>query len=148
MLAHAFLCYGLKMDNSIGIVRHLPFPMLGNFACFCRLLMFFFKINFFEKKSTRVSICRVFPDAQNPVFWHIFNRNDPPKINQCVLSEAIKKKRTLFYVSSNKTYQTDFLWLIIARFINNLPIATCVLHQTHRHQCLLEYLLGRKNTTV
>ena len=38
---------------------------------------------------------------------------------------------------------TDFLWLIIASFINNVPFPTRVLHRTPRHRCLLYYLFGR-----
>ena len=34
--------------------------------------------------------------------------------------------------------------LIIASFINNVPIAARVLHEIHRHWCLLEYVLGKK----
>ena len=37
-------------------------------------------------------IYRVFPDAQNPAFWPIFNQNDPRKFNQCFLDDAIPEK--------------------------------------------------------
>ena len=39
---------------------------------------------------------------------------------------------------------THKMWLIISSFINNVPSATCVLHQTPQHWFLLDYLLGRK----
>ena len=33
---------------------------------------------------------RVFQEAQNLAFWRIFKRNDPLKINQCVLYVTTK----------------------------------------------------------
>ena len=47
--AGPFPCYGLKMENSIGIVKLLTLSMLGNFECFLSSADVFFKINFFKK---------------------------------------------------------------------------------------------------
>ena len=85
---------------------------------------------------------RVFPDAQNPVFWHIFNQNNPQKlISGSSMLPSLVSFLNIEVVLSNRI--TGSLWVIIACFINNIPITICALHQTPQHQCLLEYLLGR-----
>ena len=68
-------------------------------------------------------------------FGSFSNEKMTPQINQCVLNNAIKKKRNLLKseIAFSKCI-SDFPRLIIASFINNAPIET--------HQCLL-YLLGR-----
>ena len=44
----------------------------------------------------------------------------------------------LYFQNVSQVFQK----LIISSFINNVPIAACVLHQTPRHSFLLKYLFG------
>ena len=57
---------------------------------------------------------RVFPDAQNPAFWRIFNQNDPQKTNQYVIDDSIPKenKKSLVSFQSQHVYCIKFPTLV------------------------------------
>ena len=71
----------------------------------------------------------------------------PKKLISVSSMMQLKKKSLVSFLNSEVVLSkriTRFPLLIIASFINNVPIPTHVLHQTPRLRCLLEYLLGRK----
>ena len=88
--------------------------MLGNFSCFCCCLLIFFKINFFSKKSFRVSKVLdpdqdrhyVGPDLGPKCLQKLSADNKSPLARK-ELSERINLKQISFSQSINKLVKTS-----------------------------------------